>query len=653
MSEDTVTTRLAIEVDDGISQPSAEAARALTELRDRIAEDTAALSQMQKAMRELKQAGQSNTAEFQAIKAAVERKRAAVAAANKEYLQLGGTFRKLKDQTPLGRFKALTSELQGLPGPLGQVGGSVNRVVQSLTATRLIALGVAAAVAVLVAATVKAGKSLYDYATQQANARRMELLRLDGLTKIRTVFSMTFGLATDKASDLQGVLDRVAASTSAGRDKLVGYVRQLELMGVRGKNLETILGGMAMKSEVQGEAQAQQFAGWAAGLALTGGNVQRYADRVKAQIGGTARRMFLDANVQSEKLRESLSHLTDSINVEKLNVARADFYALFSESTESGRALKQLLTTLVQPMVDAVTRALPTIKHFVQDLIIGALRIEIAWLKLRLAWRKLFDKGDVVPLINTIGDGLATFLRTWVTRVLPAAGKLVLQLTWFMVKAMLAVPVIVLAAAGVAIASVITGLWKAVSGPLRDGTRALFQWLGRLLVAALQGIGNIIVGGLRIFAEGGAKLAKALWSGLVDGITGGAKAAAKAVTSIAGDLVTAFKQAIDAHSPSRVFMRLGLTIPAGVQAGIEQGTPGANAAASSLITAPTIPTASVRSAPVAAPRGGGSITINELKVVTKDTGDVRQLAQDVKAELERILEQVAIGMGAATPGEAA
>ena len=66
------------------------------------------------------------------------------------------------------------------------------------------------------------------------------------------------------------------------------------------------------------------------------------------------------------------------------------------------------------------------------------------------------------------------------------------------------------------------------------------------------------------------KLADAIIDGLVSGISNGAAAVVNAVISVANGAAHAAMNALHAHSPSRVFIKIGQTIPSGLVLGIQE-----------------------------------------------------------------------------------
>ncbi len=654
----------ALALEDGMSGAAESAAHALETLRARMDDDSKALTQLNKAMRNLKPGGDAMAAQMKKIKVEIELKRQAIAKAQSSITQLGGTLDKTAKK---GRaFSDISKYAREMPGPVAQLSRAFEFVTKSVSGTTIALVATAAAVALGAAAIIKATASLLHYALAQQNARRSELLRLEGLTKLRTYMSMYYGLEHGNAGDMQKDIDRVAASSSLSRDKIAGFGDELYRMGLRGKNYSAALEGMSMKAAVHGDAVAHMWAGWAQYTALAGGSVERLAQRVKNQIGGIAKKQMLDADVQAMKLQESFGALTNSIKIEDLLQAKKEFNDLFGQSTASGRRLQTLLGKLLQPLIDATVSATHVMKIFFQDLIIGELQIEIAYYRLLLAATKAFSgikswlknaTSSADKFFETMESGtgltiaLLTILavRTISKLVIPAMIRMGEQVVWTAVKLVAnLVPASLAAATSLGTLGIVTGI-------------LLVQFL---TIAAVVGLALAALWGLAKIGQ----LVYTIWkeidwtdvgrdivNGLVNGI---GKAEMKFFDAI-GDLATgAWKRITDVfgiHSPSLLMARVGVEIPKGLAVGIKQAAPESDAAIQAL--APRVPAIPAQQAQQAGRNmgaraggggGGGTITIANL-TVNASGGDAQSVAQDIKAELERLLEGVAIQMGAGAP----
>lgn len=124
-----------------------------------------------------------------------------------------------------------------------------------------------------------------------------------------------------------------------------------------------------------------------------------------------------------------------------------------------------------------------------------------------------------------------------------------------------------------AVSTVWSGLWNAVKGLASSAwngiTNAVNNGINSMM-NAVNGIKGKITG---VFSGAGSWLVNAgknILQGLTNGISGALSALLNTVTGIAGKIVSAVKNALGIHSPSRVFRdEVGKMIPAGLGKGVE------------------------------------------------------------------------------------
>lgn len=571
MSGDT-EAEFAIKLKDETSGPSADAARALEQLKKKIAADTKALSEMQRAMRNLKGSGAVGANAMRQLKDRISAQKASIAQSQAKFIELGGTFGDVA-----GKAGALGTSL----GPIGAALGTV--------ATALLAIAAAAGVAIA---------ALVRYGIAQADVRRAELLHLEGLTTIRRYY----GLAAGSATELQRAIDQVSDSSALGRSQIASYTEQLYRMGLRGDALRTALEGMSIVGSVQGERMAQRFAGMAAGAVRTGRSIRAMTDDVRARLGGIADRQALSLNRQIERLHENFSRLFDGLRIEGLLRALHTITSLFSQSTASGRALKAMLEALFNPLLDSIETLAPLARRFFQGMVLALQEVTIVALELAVQFRRTFGGRSLLGNIDAMSLALA-------------AGKAVIYTVVTALVVAAAIIAVVVAAAA-ALTAGVSAATAAIVG-LIAGAVALYDWI----------------------TTNGARLGSSLVEGLIAGIRGGVDRVAATVRTLGTVARVALEQALQIHSPSRVFARLGVQIPRGLAEGVDAGTPAAEGAVE-------------RMGDAAAGAGGGtssrsstSISIGAIYVQTASEQPEEQ-ARSIVDELARLLEGVAIQIGA-------
>ncbi len=384
------TANFAVALQDEISGTARSAAGALQQLKAKIDEDTKALREMRRAMRNLK-GGTSVSAEaFKDLRAQIDAKRASIAGAQARMLEMGGSFGKTEP-----KVKSFLETVAETQGPIGTLGTKLTSLKKMLKAPVVAALALGAGLLALGAAAVKAtialGKAavgLVQYGLAQANARRSEALRLEGLNML----SQSYGRSTASVADLQAAIDRASDSTNIGRDTLAGYGRQLARFGVRGGALADAVEVMGMASMVHGERGARQFMRMARNAQLTGRSVREVAESYRRRLGPIAGREMAELGNQWERFKRSIAQLFSGIRLDRFLDAIKKLGDQFSQSTVTGQALKQLVESIFQPMIDDATEGVPLLVRLFQSAVLGALRfrtmllnIENRFLRLRIA----------------------------------------------------------------------------------------------------------------------------------------------------------------------------------------------------------------------------------------------------------------------------
>lgn len=388
----TITAQYAIELQDKVSPTAESAASALVQLREKIDGDVRALRTMQQAMRNLQGGTSVNIQQFKALRDQIDAQKASIAAAQSQYLRLGGTFASLPPRVggTERSFDRLLGATKKLPGPLGNVANGLEDMGDLVRGGGLLAAGIiaiAAAAALLVVGLVAAAGALARYAIASADARRSELLRIQAL-----------GGTAGAARDAQAAIDSVAESTAMPRANVERLASQLYRAGRRGADLEATLRRVTIR-----------------------------------RLGGAdvAARRLLSLDVQATKLKESFARLFGDLPIEGLLRAMKDVVDLFSQSTATGRALKVVIESIFGPMLTDVGRLSPLVKRFFQGMVISILLAAIAVLRLRNWFRETFGDSQLFANLDALdvamkGGMLVMSLLAGVAITLAAALALVL-----------------------------------------------------------------------------------------------------------------------------------------------------------------------------------------------------------------------------------
>lgn len=638
MAEKDVT--LGIQLDSaGLKAGAESGAAALAELESQIKGDTQALAQMQKAMKDLQGGTVVNVEQFRKLQTAIDAKKQSIATARASYLSLGGSFERSRrgGKSLQSQLAELSKTVQGMPGPLAGIVAMFSKLI-GLVANNPIKTALVAVAAAMVGVTGKVislTAALTRYAIAQADVRRSELLRLEGLTKIRNYY----GVAAGSAKDLQDAIDQTAASSALSRDQIAGLAEQLYRAHFRGDNLRAALEAAAIKQSTQGTEQTNMWIGYAEAINRTGGNVQRFAQNVKNQLGGIAQKQTLSATVQAQKLQESYAALTNDIDINPLLKARAQTNALFSQATASGRALKTLLSTLIQPIINQITRVQPIVKRFFQGMILAALEFGTAVLEVLDALGVEFGSelpSDMEDSRTAVNAGKAAFdLLVGSMWSLAAVTSVVILRQSILALQMLPKLLVALARTLVSIAAQIVkwAIWAA----------EIFLTIAPILlmVAAVWLLIEVINGLVQIWEEiDFTLLGRYMYEGLIaywDKITGWVK-------SIGQSIVDTFKSVFQISSPSKVFMGIGENIGEGLQQGIDATAPDVNQSVEHLVDVPGKPAAGPAAGPAAATAAPGNTVVIQ-NVNLNGYADAGQAADDFVTELAKALRVVGYQLG--------
>lgn len=579
-----------IDLRDGTTAPARQMSAALEQLRARVTAGTATLARMQASMKRLQSAASVDVATFRRLQSAIDHQKASVAALEAEYIGLGGTFDKVGKKA--GRLDLLGDAAREAGGPIGSLVSGVSRLANPLSlAIAIAASGVAAYVA-LAAAVVGAVVAMGRLALASSDERRSELLHFEGLTTLRNVY----GVVAGRASDLVAAIDRVSDASALSRGEVSGMAESLYRAGLRGANLSDALAGLSIAQSVQGDRGAARFRAMAISIARTGGSVRRLADDYRARLGGIAQRQALGLDRQMQRLHESIGRLFGDVRIEGFLSALHEVVSLFSQSTETGRALHTLVGALFNPLFDQIAGLGPLARRFFQGMLIEAQRLTIIFLRVRNAIQHAFGSETRAALF---GGADALSLGRFAAYGLAAALLLVL------------VPLAILGAYAFVAFQRLSQMATAFNA-LRDGAR---EWTiaGRQMV-----------------------------DGLVGSITGGAERVRAAVSGLAATAVSSLRQALGIHSPSRVFAELGRQVPRGMELGIDRGSEGVGSASDRMAAS----SAGGGAAGVSRGSSRPSISIGDIHVTVNGQGDARAIAQGIRDELASLLESVAIEMGA-------
>lgn len=543
MAKPKDTATFAVELQpEGFKAGAESVAQAGERLQKTLDEDTAALSAMQRALRNLKGGGAVAQAQVDKMKTAIAAQKARIASTQESLLKLGLGFKRTgQDAKGFGRALDVL-KAQGRAGPLGaivaQLGGLRALLAAGAGAAGLLAI--AAAFLAITAAAGYAAVSVSKYALATADAYRSERLQLEGLVRVRN----WYGLAADKASFLQQQIDRVSASSALGRDRIAGLAEELYSLNLRGGNLQQALEGASIALATQGERGLAQFKAMAFGAAMFGGSVKKVTEDFKARLGPIARAQMLSLDVQVRKTRESIAALFQGLRIEPVLEALHMVTELFSQNTETGRGLKRLVSSIFNPLAGTIAAVGPLAKRFFQGMVLGAIELAIAFYTVRNWFVKTFGGNEALASMRRQAQAFEL-------------GKMAVIAFGLVVAGVVAAAVVSFGLLALAVAVALFPLY-ALYRAIKFGV-SVFGALKKAIKDA--------------FAGNWSGIGSTIWQGIVKGLLGGKSQVANAAGQLGEAAKTGATESLDSHSPSRAMAKIGVTAPQGLAVGETRGLP--------------------------------------------------------------------------------
>lgn len=435
------------------------------------------------------------------------------------------------------------------------------------------------------------------------------------------------------------VVDKLAVvskAATAEQTKLAGTLKTLEARQKSAADASKKTGDavtwQGAQFKAMGKAGALAFAALAVGVVGALGAMGRFAVMSNPLA-------MMRLNIASQRLQFSLVKLFRGLDLSKFLGGMDRLGALFDTTNTSGRALKLLIETVMQPLFDAVGKLEPYVGEFFKGLIHGALQVYIAILKIEIAILKAMSPetrtaikkfvASVLTLENAFTAGtavvyafaivvggvlLVALAATAIAAASLAAALSVIALIAVGVGVVVALLLAPFVAFGVGVAYVfaaITGKWTGFK-----------KWIEGLATSAVKWGGDII-------------------DGLINGITGKTKDLGAAMKGGVDAVQNAVKGGLKIHSPSLVMEQFGAHTSAGFAKGIEGGESDVGDAAAAMTGMVTI--GATAGSSNTSSTSSRSIHIEHLTI--GDSPVARQSFDDFKAMLLEAFEGASLSIG--------
>lgn len=462
--------------------------------------------------------------------------------------------KKTQDQAAagIGKVNEIAEGLGKLGGPLGQAGQKAFGAAEGFKklGSSLGSAGpyVAVAVAIVAIATaaIVATAALTAYVIKLSDAADTQSRLYAGM-----VDSVKGGTA------LEGAVNKLASRVPLTNEKLRSMASELAKTGLRGQELEDALTSAAEKAS-------------------------------EAEFGPEWAKQVNSLSKQSELFQLHLSQLF-RLKTDGLQAGLAKLVALFDETSTTGKAIKVVFDSLMQPLIDGLTDLIPIIIRTFIQFEIWALRALIA--------------------IKPYGSQIKFVAEAVATLAAVVVGVLVVAFA-------------VLATASVAFIAGISFAFKILAdtiGFVIDKVSGVVDWLKGL---SLTEIGTALV------------------EGLVNGITGGSGAIVQALTGGVSAAIDGAKKLLGIASPSRVFAEIGANTTEGMVQGIDAGAGDVQGSLEALVTPPAA------GAPVVGNTSSTTSAGGNVFNFTINGGDAKAIATAIRDEIQAFFDGAVDSIGA-------
>jgi hypothetical protein len=600
------TASYALNLESNTAEVSKEAAAGLEAFRAKIQASTESLKGMQGSLRSLKGASDEVKGAKAQLTAKIEAERGVISAATLAIVKQGASYDKLSGDVRKAAAaqkaldaKAAANDLKSLADKARELGESVKEISPTTYAA-------AAGIIALTAATVAGAIELGKFVVKQADSlRSMDLMRqasAGGEENAKNLGSQIDDLArrvpmsTEKLNELavsltktlsggrsrlggQEIVDTFNAVAEAGtamgddagkalqgiieRGKAMGRVQisPFELQDTWSTGFDDISKSLAKKMGI-GIAQAR--AELASGRVKMADGAKAIRDAIEKNFGDINAKKMLSLDALSTRLHDNWKNLTKGINLQPILGGFSKIVALFDETSETGKAIKEIFADFGKGMGEGVQGAVPLVRTALWEVINVADELELAYLDVRDAYQHAFSGAEA----------------TVTAKEIESAKQVTKDLAGFLWDAAKAAAELVKAGAQVA----------AFANRLGDNAP-------KVKVAGVS-VGNSFV------------------EGIINGATGGAYDVARLGKELGAKLIGGAKgpEGLDAHSPSRKMVKAGHDTVAGLELGMKERAPRVKDAAEDMAPMPPMPGRSIATEGGAQPAPGAAAAAPSITV---------------------------------------
>lgn len=525
-----------------------------------------------------KLSGTSPVKLFEDLKAGSEKLKASLGKSQTEFSRLGGTLKESKSK--------LDTFAEGADAAGSPLGGMINKFKQ------LKALGPAA---IYVAIGIAVVALSIGFALLIAKATAFAIAMSDAYRSAALLREAAAGSA-EGGKKLEAITLRIEDKTNAQRDAVAGLANEYARLNLSMQSVEGATSAITVATQVMGQQAGNVLKGlidrgvdtkrfWlgafdlkgtglargdvakalakqmgiavdAAALALQEGRV-KLDDGIKAldaavesRFGAIARKQMLAFPTQIERAKKNLAAIFSGVSVDGFLEKLDSALGLLRETSVVGKALKQALSVIFQPLTNALGESTPLLEGFILGVTIGLQKLVIMGLRVAVVFKKMFGDSQLFKNLDLVKvaayAGMAAFAALSVV-------MLALASVFGLFATVLAVASIPLIAIGAAVAALGLAIWWVVD-TVATALDQLITYLTNAGTSIADAAGGIVDA-----------LVKAIEEGLDDVV--------KAFKNLGETGVKAFKESFGIASPAKkIYAPAKWLVPGAVKA-VEEDTP--------------------------------------------------------------------------------
>jgi hypothetical protein len=325
------------------------------------------------------------------------------------------------------------------------------------------------------------------------------------------------------------------------------------------------------------------------------------------------------------RLRFNLTQLFKGIDASPIVRAADRMVAFFDKSRTSGRVLGEVLNRAFTGLFRLLDKAAPYVETFALGLVYGALLVENAYLKTRLAILPVTSA--ISKLIGPVDLASAAFTAGAAVMVTVAAAAGILALT----LVLLYIPTIALAA----------GVYYLVKGLIWIAEKlGLVSKKAESAAPAIQALADKVAAALpAAAAKGGKDAGSAIGDGMIDGMKGklpNVESAAKSLVEAANKGVTT---KAEIKSPSRLFRRTAGQMGEGAALGLKDSAPKVEKAAQMSLV-PEVISSKGGTSEAQSAGSGATIYLSVGDIHVGNGGDKQTIREEFDSAVEAVMNRV-------------